>query len=916
MGISYDAAFYDEQREGSLASAQLIVPQIFDVAPVKSVVDIGCGVGGWLSVFKALGVERLAGYDTNEMPGEAFYIDANCIHTGIDFTHPGLRVKARADLVLSLEVAEHLPESNADAFVDLLTSIAPMVFFSAALPFQTGVGHCNEQPPWYWRNKFNACGYVEVDWLRPRFWFDTRIAWWYRQNMTMFVRPQVLKRYPKMASLAQAHMQPPGPHKLTLINEWVLSNAFNHLQRLNQNLQAAGDHAAVERAQRIAATITRCIKTEESRRALCREFLEEGLVAEADAQHASLRLAPVDHSLARNDASNQTAHAAAIAKQVQERDATPATRYQGAATRDIEALCRRLEKVGVPVERARLNVADFLDWCQHFAELKKVYRDYADVGIEKLLEHYLAYQTIGLQSGQTYMDVASAGSSWCDALQQKGLAAYRLDLSYPSGLHGNTIGCDATKTFLGDNAFDGASLQCAFETFTGEADKNLLPEMERLLKPGGVLVITPLYLDAVHSIITSPFCGQDAVEIDPGAIRLWREDDYKEPFSRHYSPEALAERVLAHCDGLDVRLVYLENLDELRERFPGQRIYAEFLLKARKMRSEKAAPNIHGGSGHVPAAPLVSVIIPTCNRATLLRKTLAGLKRQTLSLDQFECIVVDNGSTDDTVNACREMASCFPRFKYIREDRPGLHMGRHTGWRHADASVLAILDDDAIPLPTWAEGMAEGFADWKVGLVTGRILPKFERPPPSWLSSLWVADAYGKHLPWYTLLDFGDVLREIPHKYVWGANFGVRKATLEAVGGFHPDSLPNDRLAYRGDGECATTEAIEKLGMRCLYHPKASVLHCLNASRLNLNYLYERAFRQGISDSYTKTRRTGALQGLLPVREHGTTPESHLARGYAEGFNFHQRALVDTPDLYAWVMQSDYLFDSPPCSTP
>ena len=132
-------------------------------------------------------------------------------------------------------------------------------------------------------------------------------------------------------------------------------------------------------------------------------------------------------------------HAATIAKQVQERDATPATRYQGSAPRDIEALCRRLENVGIPVERARLNVADFLAWCEQFAEIKKVYSDYADVGIEKLLEHYLAYQTIGLQSGQTYLDVASAGSAWCDALQQKGLAAYRLDLSYPSGLHGGYV---------------------------------------------------------------------------------------------------------------------------------------------------------------------------------------------------------------------------------------------------------------------------------------------------------------------------------------------------------------------------------------------------------------------------------------------------------------------------------------------
>jgi hypothetical protein len=96
---------------------------------------------------------------------------------------------------MSLEVAEHLPASAANGFVDTLTRLAPVVLFSAAIPHQLGDGHINEQWQGYWIEKFAARGFRAVDCLRPTIWNDRRIEYWYRQNIFMFASEEGLKKH-------------------------------------------------------------------------------------------------------------------------------------------------------------------------------------------------------------------------------------------------------------------------------------------------------------------------------------------------------------------------------------------------------------------------------------------------------------------------------------------------------------------------------------------------------------------------------------------------------------------------------------------------------------------------------------------------------------------------------------------------
>src|SRR5262249_29915915 len=136
VGDVYDEGYYADQRTGSQRSARLIVPLLLELVQPRSVVDVGCGTGSWLSVFRDHGVEDVLGIDWEYVGANSLEISPDHFYA-FDLTQP-LRLERRFDLVVSLEVAEHLPPESADAFVESLVSLGPTVLFSAAVPGQGG----------------------------------------------------------------------------------------------------------------------------------------------------------------------------------------------------------------------------------------------------------------------------------------------------------------------------------------------------------------------------------------------------------------------------------------------------------------------------------------------------------------------------------------------------------------------------------------------------------------------------------------------------------------------------------------------------------------------------------------------------------------------------------------------------------
>ena len=185
---NYDEKFYNDQKGGSLRSAREVLSYIYSLIKPKSVIDIGCGLGTWLSAFKELGVEEITGMDGNWVNKNNLYIDKdNFIEMDLENPVP---INRKFDLAMSLEVAEHLKKSSAEKFVNYLTSLSSTILFSAAIPNQGGTNHINEQNPEYWIELFKKNNFNVIDCIRGQIWENTNIEIHYRQNMFLFVKEE------------------------------------------------------------------------------------------------------------------------------------------------------------------------------------------------------------------------------------------------------------------------------------------------------------------------------------------------------------------------------------------------------------------------------------------------------------------------------------------------------------------------------------------------------------------------------------------------------------------------------------------------------------------------------------------------------------------------------------------------------
>lgn len=165
--------------------------------------------------------------------------------------------------------------------------------------------------------------------------------------------------------------------------------------------------------------------------------------------------------------------------------------------------------------------------------------------------------------------------------------------------------------------------------------------------------------------------------------------------------------------------------------------------------------------------PAVTVCVSTRNRSSLLPQLAGYLERQTIGVDRFEVVVVDNGSTDDTWKMLQQLQQRSPLNLRIHQNPPGKGpaAGRNRAWRDAAAPLCAFTDDDCMPTGDWLEKALEGLAGRRAA-AAGRVFwpPSQEPLVGPFTRTVIAVDGHAK----------------------WGAtaNLVVRRDDLEAVGGF------------------------------------------------------------------------------------------------------------------------------------
>jgi glycosyltransferase involved in cell wall biosynthesis len=324
----------------------------------------------------------------------------------------------------------------------------------------------------------------------------------------------------------------------------------------------------------------------------------------------------------------------------------------------------------------------------------------------------------------------------------------------------------------------------------------------------------------------------------------------------------------------------------------------------------------------------ISVIIPTRNRSALLDKALESITRQTLGQENFEVLVIDNASTDNTKQIADKYAGRLP-LTYIYEQSPGLHNGRHHGYKASKSELLLYSDDDIIAFPTWLKTMVDLFdSDPSIAIAGGKNLPDFESEPPDWLRQSWQnIGKDGQIICDLSILDLGDEVKEVSPYFIFGCNFGIRKKILTECKGFHPDGMPFELIKYRGDGESYISHFVKSNGYKAIYHPGASVYHFVPTDRMTLEYFKKRKYMQGISDAYTFLRAQKELPFLVSLKRQvkrmaksifvsnkkvsnnniAEEPGDEMYMSYKAGYNYLVNCYQQEKNIKHWVHKEHYL---------
>jgi SAM-dependent methyltransferase len=182
----FDTAYFEWQGDSAERSAQAVVPLVLERLRPSSVVDVGCGSGAWLKVFRDQGVVDVVGIDAPYVERDALRIDPTSFLPR-DLSEP-FRLGRDFDLAISLEAAHYVADEHAAALVESIATLAPAVLFGAAVPGQGGGPGRNRQWPAWWAALFARQGFRAEDWLRQLVWEDTRVDWWYAQNTILYLR--------------------------------------------------------------------------------------------------------------------------------------------------------------------------------------------------------------------------------------------------------------------------------------------------------------------------------------------------------------------------------------------------------------------------------------------------------------------------------------------------------------------------------------------------------------------------------------------------------------------------------------------------------------------------------------------------------------------------------------------------------
>lgn len=261
--------------------------------------------------------------------------------------------------------------------------------------------------------------------------------------------------------------------------------------------------------------------------------------------------------------------------------------------------------------------------------------------------------------------------------------------------------------------------------------------------------------------------------------------------------------------------------------------------------------------------PTISIIVPTYNRAEMLRVTIDSFIAQDYPKEKFEIIIANNNSTDNTEQVAESYLkkSVGVRVKYLFEARQGVHYARNTAAKHSASEILYFTDDDMIARTNLLTEIVKPFSmDNRIATVTGKVLPKWEIPPPRWVLEL----CYNAKLSLNDRKE--DLIISTVDCGIFSCHQAIRREAFFDSGGFNPE---NTAGIWVGDGETGLNIKIKELGYKFAYIGSSVIFHMIPPSRMTQSYLNRRSKNQGACASYAAYKKNKftkyELIGRLPI---------------------------------------------------
>ena len=255
---------------------------------------------------------------------------------------------------------------------------------------------------------------------------------------------------------------------------------------------------------------------------------------------------------------------------------------------------------------------------------------------------------------------------------------------------------------------------------------------------------------------------------------------------------------------------------------------------------------------------MISVILCTYNRDRYIYNVLRSIVNGDLPRSEYEIVLVDNNSSDNTKGECQRFVADFPDvvLRYCYEEKQGLSHARNCGITNAHGDLLVYVDDDAIVNKEYLSTYADFFKRNSDAVAAGGpILPQYDGcEEPEWMSHYTRQLITGK-------LYLGEHEREFPHDaFPGGGNAAYRKSVFDTVGLFNPE-LGRKGNSLLGAEEKDLFDKMTTAGMHFYYLPTAILYHLIPSKKLTKDYFDRLTYGIGVSERY-RTQQIGTVKYL------------------------------------------------------